>query len=169
MDKAKIARLQAAVKIGGKGAPKRKVIKTSSASSHSNDVKLHAALKKLNVAPIPTVEEVNMFQEDGQVLHFSAPQVHAALGSNVTAIYGGQPKVKDLAELVPGILSQLGPESLASLRKLAEAYQQMESQQQATGAGKAPEGDDEDDVPELVDNFDEAGEKEEGSKLDELN
>lgn len=31
-------------------------------------------MKKLNVQPIPGVEEVNMFREDGNVLHFSAPK-----------------------------------------------------------------------------------------------
>jgi hypothetical protein len=48
---------------------------------------------------------------------------------------------------VPGILSQLGPDSLASLRKLAEAYQS------AQGSGNA---DDDDEIPELVENFDKA-------------
>jgi len=45
-----------------------------------------------------------------------------------------------LTELVPGILNQLGPDSLASLRKLAESYQNMQ---------KEKDGDDE--IPELVD------------------
>ena len=56
--------------------------------------------------------------------------VHAAIPSNTMAVYG-KGQVKELTELVPGILSQLGPDSLASLRKLAESYQQMSQQQQA--------------------------------------
>lgn len=59
---------------GGKGTPRRKVIKKSVASTQADDNKLQAALKKLNVAPIQGVEEVNMFKEDGTVLHFSAPK-----------------------------------------------------------------------------------------------
>lgn len=35
---------------------------------------LPAALKKLNVQPITGVEECNMFMENGNVLHFSAPK-----------------------------------------------------------------------------------------------
>lgn len=35
---------------------------------------LAAALKKLNVQPITGVEECNMFMENGNVLHFSAPK-----------------------------------------------------------------------------------------------
>lgn len=38
--------------------------------------------------------------------------VHGAIASNTIAVYGtGQ--VKELTDLVPGILNQLGPDSLA--------------------------------------------------------
>ena len=43
-------------------------------SGAQDDKKLQGALKKLNVQPIPGVEEANMFREDGNVLHFSAPK-----------------------------------------------------------------------------------------------
>jgi nascent polypeptide-associated complex subunit beta len=68
--------------------------------------------------------------------------VHAAVPSNTFAIYGNG-EDKELTELVPGILNQLGPDSLASLRKLAESYQSM--QKDAKG-----EGEDDDEIPELV-------------------
>ncbi|KAH0580847.1 Nascent polypeptide-associated complex subunit beta [Termitomyces sp. 'cryptogamus'] len=181
MDPAKLAKLQAAAaanRIGGKGTVRRKVVRKTKPSAAQDDKKLQGALKKLNVQPIPGVEEVNMFKEDGNVLHFTAPKgepstltfihctpltfffflflqfffltVHAAVSANTFAIYGtGQ--VKELTELVPGILNQLGPDSLASLRKLAESYQAI--QQQRPSAGGATE-DDDDDVPDLVENFD---------------
>lgn len=38
------------------------------------DKKLQAALKKLNVQPVSGIEEVNMFREDGNVLHFKQPK-----------------------------------------------------------------------------------------------
>ena len=60
--------------IGGKGTVRRKVVKKTKASTAHDDKKLQGALKKLNVQPIPGVEEVNMFQEDGNVLHFTAPK-----------------------------------------------------------------------------------------------
>lgn len=53
---------------------RRKVVRKGKPSSAQDDKKLQAALKKLNVQPIPGVEEVNMFREDGNVLHFSAPK-----------------------------------------------------------------------------------------------
>lgn len=69
--------------------------------------------------------------------------VHHAAPSNTFALYGTGEE-KELTELVPNILNQLGPDSLASLRKLAESYQNMQKQQ---GDKK---DDDEDDIPELV-------------------
>ena len=58
--------------------------------------------------------------------------------------------MKELTELVPGILNQLGPDSLASLRKLAESYQAIQQNQKRPSAGE----EDDDDVPDLVENFD---------------
>ncbi|KAL4072494.1 NAC domain-containing protein [Scleroderma yunnanense] len=153
MDPAKLAKLQAAAaanRLGGKGTMRRKVVRKSKPSSAQDDKKLQGALKKLNVQPIIGVEEVNMFKEDGNVLHFTTPKVHAASTANTFAIYGTGHD-KELTELVPGILNQLGPDSLASLRKLAESYQAIQ-QQRPTAAGAAD--DDDDDVPDLVENFD---------------
>ena len=59
---------------GGKGSVRRKVVRKSKPSAAQDDKKLQGALKKLNVQPIPGVEEVNMFREDGNVLHFTAPK-----------------------------------------------------------------------------------------------
>lgn len=88
--------------------------------------------------------------------------VHAAVSANTFAIYGAG-QVKELTELVPGILNQLGPDSLASLRKLAESYQAIQQNQQRPSGGA---DDDDDDVPDLVENFD-AVEENKGDDDDE--
>jgi hypothetical protein len=49
-------------------------VRKSKPANSQDDKKLQGALKKLNVQPITGVEEVNMFREDGNVLHFSAPK-----------------------------------------------------------------------------------------------
>ncbi|KAH7338041.1 NAC domain-containing protein [Rhizoctonia solani] len=151
MNAEKLAKLQAAAaanRIGGKGSVRRKVVPRSGPKvAGGDDKKLAAGLKKLNVQPIAPIEEVNMFLTDGNVLHFTAPKVHGAHSSNTFAIYGAG-HVKDLTELVPGILNQLGPDSLASLRRLAESYQAMQRSQAAGQAG-AP-ADDDDEVPDLI-------------------
>lgn len=59
---------------GGKGTVRRKIVRKTKPSTAQDDKKLQGALKKLNVQPIPGVEEVNMFREDGNVLHFSTPK-----------------------------------------------------------------------------------------------
>jgi nascent polypeptide-associated complex subunit beta len=66
--------------------------------------------------------------------------VHASVPSNTFAIYGNV-EDKELTELVPSILNQLGLGSLASLCKLAESYQNMQ---------KGDKEADEDDIPDLV-------------------
>ena len=75
-----------------------------------------------------------------------SPSVHASVPSNTFAIYGNG-EDKELTELVPGILNQLGPDSLASLRKLAESYQSMQKKDGEDGDKK---DDDDDDIPDLV-------------------
>jgi len=141
----KLKRMQQSVRIGGKGTPRRKMKRTTK-SSGVDDKKLQTALKKLNVQPIQAIEEVNMFKADGNVIHFAAPKVHAAVPANTFAIYGNG-EDKELTELVPGILNQLGPDSLASLRKLAESYQSMQKKEGEDGDKK---DDDDDDIPDLV-------------------
>ncbi|RDL40981.1 Nascent polypeptide-associated complex subunit beta [Venustampulla echinocandica] len=131
----------------GKGTPRRKVKKVHK-STGMDDKKLQTSLKKLNVQPIQAIEEVNMFKQDGNVIHFAAPKVHAAVPSNTFAIYGNG-EDKELTELVPGILNQLGPDSLASLRKLAESYQSMQKEQGEKQEGEGKD-DDDDDIPDLV-------------------
>lgn len=153
----KLSKLQAQVRIGGKGTPRRKMKKTTKSSAGADDRKLQSALQKLGVQPLGGIEEVNMFKEDGKVIHFGAPRVQAAVNSNTFAIHGRSVE-KELTELVPNILSQLGPDSLASLRKLAEAYT-------AGQAGAAGE-DDDDEIPDLVENFDKTDIQEEEKKTE---
>ncbi|CAO1624823.1 unnamed protein product [Parajaminaea phylloscopi] len=156
IDQEKLAKLQALSagnRTGGKGTPRRKIAAKPKGAA-GEDKKLQAALKKLNVQPISGFDEVNMFKEDGNVLHFKQPKVHGVGAANTFAVYGNGAD-KELTELVPGILSQLGPDSLASLRKLAESYQAMNAAHMASQGG----ADASDEVPDVPTNFDEAESK----------
>ena len=75
-----LKRLQArgGQRTGGKGTPRRTVKKAPRASA-ADDRKIQAGLKKLNVQPIQGIEEVNMFKDDGNVLHFSRAQGESTL------------------------------------------------------------------------------------------
>ena len=57
-------------------------------TASTDDKKLQSTLKKLGVNGIQGIEEVNMFKDSGEVLHFSNPKVQASLSSNVFAISG---------------------------------------------------------------------------------
>ena len=73
MNQAKLARLQQNVRIGGKGTARRKR-KTVHKTATGDDKKLQQTLKRLGANTIPQIEEVNMFREDGNVMHFSNPK-----------------------------------------------------------------------------------------------
>merc|ERR1712154_363006 len=136
------------------GRRKKKVASRSTAAQ--SDVKLSAALKKLGATNIPGIEEVNLFKEDGKVIHFVNPKVQASIAAN-TYIVSGPSDMKPLQELLPSIVSQLGMDNISQLQNAMAA-------QGAAGAssgmpGVSEEDDDDDDVPDLVDgNFEEVSE-----------
>ncbi|KAL9059341.1 MAG: hypothetical protein Q9162_001210 [Coniocarpon cinnabarinum] len=197
VDQEKLAKLQQSVRIvtsSGKGTPRRKKVHKPKTTG-VDDKKLQATLKKVGVQPITGIEEVNMFKQDGNVIHFSAPRgasayfsrlakhskagpiapkvlsslrsvsltyeiaVQASLPANTFSLYGNG-EDKELTELVPGILNQLGPDSLASLRKLAESYQSMQKEKGGENGDEKKEGEGDDDIPDLVEGqkFGEEGE-----------
>ena len=74
MNTEKLARLQASVRIGGKGTPRRKVKKAAKPTKEAEGKRLQDALTKMQVRMLPTVDEVNMFRDDGKIVHFSYPK-----------------------------------------------------------------------------------------------
>eukprot|EP01039_Chlorochromonas_danica_P003319 gene3319-3641_t len=141
---------------GGGGSVRRK--KKGTPKSGGDDKKLGSVLKKMSMTNINAVEEVNIFKNDGTVIHILAPKIQASIPSN-TFVVSGVTEVKRLEELLPGILTQLGPESMDYLRSYAEA---MGAKVPKAGSSVEPiqEGDEEDDeVPDLVENFEEAAAK----------
>lgn len=93
--------------------------------TNTDDKKLQNSLKKLAVNAIPGIEEVHMIKDDGNVIHFNNPKVQASLPANTFAITG-HAETKPVTDLVPRMLN---PDNRNS-----------------------DEGDD--DVPELVGDFD---------------
>jgi len=145
---AKTAATGAAVRTGGKGTQRRK--RKAVRKTVNDDKRLKSTLGKLNVRDIPAIEEVNLFKDDGNVIHFASPKVQASIASN-TYVISGNAETKKLHDLLPGIISQLGPDNLEDLKKIYSQYAQNDK-----GGGAA---DDDDDVPELVDNFEDVSNK----------
>uniref|UniRef100_A0A4W2CAH7 Transcription factor BTF3 n=1 Tax=Bos indicus x Bos taurus TaxID=30522 RepID=A0A4W2CAH7_BOBOX len=137
----------------GTARRKKKVVHRTATA---DDKKLQFSLKKLGVNNISGIEEVNMFTNQGTVIHFNNPKVQASLAANTFTITG-HAETKQLTEMLPSILNQLGADSLTSLRRLAEALPKQSVD------GKAPLAtgeEDDDEVPDLVENFDEASKNE---------
>uniref|UniRef100_A0A2I3S5A8 Transcription factor BTF3 n=1 Tax=Pan troglodytes TaxID=9598 RepID=A0A2I3S5A8_PANTR len=145
MNQEKLAKLQAQVQMGGKGTARRKK-KVVHRTATADDKKLQTG-----------IEEVNMIKDDGTVIHFNNPKVQASLSANTFAITG-HAEAKPITEMLPGILSQLGADSLTSLRKLAEQFPRQVLDSKAPKPEDIDEEDD--DVPDLVENFDEASKNE---------
>ncbi|KAF3830189.1 hypothetical protein GH733_001614 [Mirounga leonina] len=84
-------------------------------------------------------------------------QVRTGVAGREHFHHSGHAETKQLTEMLPSILNQLGADSLTSLRRLAEALPKQSVD------GKAPlatREDDHDEVPDLVENFDEASKNE---------
>lgn len=145
MNPEKLKKLQEQVRIGGKGTPRRKK-KVIHSTPATDDKKLQSSLKKLSVNTIPGIEEVNIIKNDGTVINFNNPKTQASLATNTFAITG-HGETKQISEMLPGILTQLGPEGLLQLKKIASDI--VSNKKLA----------DEDDVPQLVENFEEVAVK----------
>jgi len=161
MNPEKIKKLQqnaAQVRTGGKGTARRKK-KVVHKTAATDDKKLQSNLKKLSVTNIPGIEEVNMIKDDGTVIHFNNPKVQASVPANTFSVTGSAEN-KQITEMLPGILNQLGAESLTHLKKLANNV----TSQFNTGANDAGQ-DEDDDVPELVGDFDDPSKNE--AKVDQ--
>jgi nascent polypeptide-associated complex subunit beta len=146
-------------RVGGKGTTRRKHKAVRKSATH-DDKRLKATLSKLNVRDIPAIEEVNLFKDDGHVIHFAAPKVQASIAAN-TYVVSGNAETKKLQDLLPGIINQLGPDNLEDLKKIYASYKGegggLPNLAGLTGAGAA--ADDDDDMPELVENFEEVAAK----------
>merc|ERR1712203_587682 len=131
------------------GGVARRPKKVNHQSHGADEKQLQAQLKRLGVNNIPGIEEVNMFKEDGSVIHFAAPKVQASVQSN-TFVVTGHGENKRLEELLPGIISQLGPDNLANLKRIAEGFA-------AQNEGKDAAEDE--DIPDIGENFEDVSKK----------
>merc|ERR1719316_1564 len=169
MNAEKLKQLQANVRIGGKGTVRRKK-KVVHRTATTDDKKLQSSLKKLSVNNIPGIEEVNMIKDDGTVIHFNNPKVQASLAANTFAVTG-HAENKQITEMLPGILNQLGAESLTHLKRLASNVSGGQGLGDVAGAAGTMDEEEDDEVPDLVENFDEVSKNEtatEDAKISEV-
>lgn len=140
---AKLQKLSANNKVGG---TRRKMTKKAGSTGGKDDTKLQAQLAKFKAVTIDNVEEANFFKSDGTVMHFNKVGIQTAPQHNTTVFYG-IPQEKSLQELFPGIIPQLGAESINALTQLAAQLQT--AQQEGTGASLTNK--ENEDIPDLLD------------------
>lgn len=140
---------------GGKGSIRRKK-KVVRRTATQNDKKLKNTLNRLNFRDIAAIEEVNLFRDDGKVIHFKNPKVQASINAN-TYVVSGSSATKELQELLPDIMNQVGKENLADIKKLYES-----------AMGQQTGGESDDDVPDLVENFEDVSNNETGGDDDDV-
>merc|ERR1712098_369955 len=138
-------------RLGGAGSMRRKK-KAQHKVTVADDKKLSLALRKMNVNPLPDVEEANLFKDDDTVIHFQHPHIRASIRDNVFVI-AGRCETKPLRDLLPQLLDQIGPQNMQFLKDFVSKSKTDQIDE---------EKDDEDDVPELAEgNFEEFANNEE--------
>jgi hypothetical protein len=91
-----------------------------------------------------------MFKDDNTVVHLKRPQTQFSVRENLLVV-AGTPETKELKDMMPDILKQVGPQQ----------YQFLKTQLGNLDGGDKKEaaGEDDDDIPELVGTFDDAAKK----------
>ena len=141
-------------RLGGKGTQRRKK-KAVHKTQVTDDKKLKPIIKKFGVQPLPGIDEVNMFKDDNTVLNFKHPEVMASLQTN-TFVVMGKPETKQIKEMLPDIMAQLGPKQWKSLKDILGNLAPKKEGEKIDEAAK----EEEEDVPNLVgENFEEISKK----------
>lgn len=151
IDQAKLEKMKAQAqnnRLGGKGTARRKKKVVTAKQTLSDDKRIAQTLKKFQCSNLPGIDEVNMFKEDGTVIHFKNPKVMASPTSNTFTV-SGHNDLKKITE-IPGVLNQLGLEGLQGLQAWAKAQglmdgaadkKEIEKQAKKLGIDEVPEGD----------------------------
>merc|ERR1712118_592109 len=101
-----------------------------------DDKRLANTLKRIGMNAVPAIEEVNMFKADGEVIHFANPKVQANIAAN-TYVINWRAEAKKLTDMLPGIISQLGPDNLSQLKQIGQSLG-MQGKAPAVGGRRRP-------------------------------
>jgi nascent polypeptide-associated complex subunit beta len=125
------------VRTGGKGTARRKIKKVT--KSANEDPKVKNTLKKLNVRPLPDIDDVKFYMEDQSVLEFKNPRVQIQQQTSTLVVQGKFVK-KTMDEVAPDLMKQMG----MTESDFASLQQQTETEEKKTEGDKK-----DDDLPEL--------------------
>ena len=126
------------LKLGGKGSQKKKKIVVHK-SSAVQDKKIAAVAKKAGAKNIGEINEINVFRDDNTVFHFKKPKLEYSLKEKVSFVTG-QGESKNLQELLPNILKQLGPKQFKFVQDYAKTLEKPSDKKK-------------EETPDLVEDF----------------
>ncbi|CDJ38062.1 NAC domain containing protein, putative [Eimeria tenella] len=146
--------------LGGKGTARRKAAK-SHRSAVGEDKRLQQAAKKVGAAAVYGIEEAYLLRKDATGLFFKTPKVLAAPAANTYILSGAVEEKQQLEPLLhargaaaaaaaadgPAVTSEMLKQLQQHVQKFSKQNQQQQQQQQQQEA--------DDDVPDLVQNFEE--------------
>ncbi|KAL7068525.1 NAC domain-containing protein [Cryptosporidium serpentis] len=140
-------RFGAATQVGGKGTARRK--KRAQKPAGGIDLKkLQTITNRFRCQAFPAIGDITMMRSDGTCLHFANPKLQASVTSNTYIISGNgqEKKIKDL----PRQVNQMDLSAFLNDPKFRKLLQDSQS-------GNAPnlQSNEEDDIPDLVENFEE--------------
>jgi hypothetical protein len=107
-------------KIGGKFRSKNiKTKKKEPQTNPKNDRITNKCIRDINGRSVYDIDEVNLFKDDGSVVHIKNPRVDMVSSGNVYVISRGKTQNTRIEALMPSILQHLGPENIEYLSNFA--------------------------------------------------
>ena len=137
------------MQIGGKGTQKRKKMAKHRGNKVEADKKVVALAKKSGARKINEVSEINIFKDDNKVVHIKKPTLEYSFKEKVSFV-SGTAETKEIKDLLPGIIKQLGPKQFGFIKDYAETLKAKDKKQP----------DKIEEAPELVEDFEAESKKE---------
>jgi nascent polypeptide-associated complex subunit beta len=133
--------------IGGKGTQRRKHEVKKRGNKVETDKKIESIAKKSQAKKINEINEINIFKDDNTVIHFKKPTLEYSFKEKVSFV-SGLHETKNIKELLPAIIKQLGPKQFDLMKEYAETIKT-----------KDKKDDKNDEPPELVEDFESVSKK----------
>ena len=139
--------------IGGTGTQKRKKAAKHRGNKVEADKKIQALSKKAGARKINEVSEINIFKDDNTVVQLKKPSLEYSFKEKVSFV-SGVSETKNIKDILPGIIKQLGPKQFEFMKEYAETLKAKDKKK----TDKIEE------APELVEDFEEVSKEKKEEK-----
>ena len=133
--------------IGGKGTQRRKHEAKKRGNKVETDKKIESIAKKAQAKKLNEISEINIFKDDNTVIHFKKPTLEYSFKEKVSFV-SGLHETKNIKELIPAIIKQLGPKQFEFMKEYAETLKNKDKKDEKN-----------DQAPELVEDFESVSKK----------